>query len=172
MSNADVTQPVRPGEVLSVLIIVPAVAWVWVSFAEPVRFSTATLVGIAAAGAAVFGVPAWFWDADHVWTRRRGRLVLGGAAGLGPPIAVLLSATLGVLWRDGAGDLEQLFAQGAPIPGYGMLPWPVFAAFSAQCWCVGAVSGAIQWAIVRSRGVRSAGRRRLDGRLRGTSEDL
>lgn len=117
MSHADATQPVRPGDVLSVLIIVPAVAWVWVSFAEPVRFSTATLVGIAAAGAAVFGIPAWFWAADHVWTRLRGRLALGGAAGLGPPIAVLLSATLGVLWRDGAGDLEALFAQGAPIPG-------------------------------------------------------
>lgn len=157
MSHADATQPVRPGDVLSVLIIVPAVAWVWVSFAEPVRFSTATLVGIAAAGAAVFGIPAWFWAADHVWTRLRGRLALGGAAGLGPPIAVLLSATLGVLWRDGAGDLEALFAQGAPIPGYGLLPWPVFAAFSAQCWCIGAVSGAIQWAIVRRRGVRSAG---------------
>jgi hypothetical protein len=151
MSDADVTRPVRAAEVLSVLIIAPAVAWVWLWFVGPVRFSTATLVGISAAGAAVFGIPAWFWAADHRGTRLRGRLVLGGAAGLGPPIVVLLSATLGLLWRDGVADAQQLFSQGAPIPGYGLLPWPVFVAFSAQCWCVGAMSGAIQWAIVRGR---------------------
>jgi hypothetical protein len=151
MSDADVTRPVRAAEVLSVLIIAPAVAWVWLSFVEPARVSKATLVAISAAGAAVFGIPAWFWAADHVWTRLRGRLALGGAAGLGPPGVLLLSAALGLLWRDGAADVQQLFAQGAPIPGFGLLPWPVFAAFAAQCWGVGAASGAIQWAIVRAR---------------------
>jgi hypothetical protein len=151
MSPADVTRPVRAIEVLSVLIIAPAVAWVWILFVAPVRFSTAALVGISVAGAALFGVPAWFWAADHVWTRLRGRLALGGAAGLGPPIAVLLSAALGLLWRDGVADVQSLFTQGAPIPGYGLLPWPVFVAFSAHCWCIGAVSGVIQWAIVRGR---------------------
>lgn len=154
MSNADDTKPVRPGEVLSVLIIAPVVAWVWVWFAAPVRFSTATLVGIALGGAAVFGVPAWFWAADHHWTRLRDRLVLSGSAGLGPPIMVLLGATVGLAWRHGLADVQQLFAEGAPIPGYGLLPWSVFAAFSAQCCGVGAISGAIQWGIVRGRGKR------------------
>ena len=136
---------------MSVLLIAPAVAWVSVWIAAPVRFSTATLVGIAVGGAAVFGVPVWFWAADHVSTRLSRRLLLGGAAGLGPPIVVLLSATLGLLWRDGIADVQQVFAQGAPIPGYGLLPWPAFAVFSVQCWCVGAVSGAVQWAIVHRR---------------------
>jgi hypothetical protein len=150
--DAQPIRPVRPEDVWSVLVIAPAVAWVWVWFAAPGRFSTAALVSTAVAGAVIFGLPAWFWAADHLRTRLTDRLLLGGVAGIGLPVMVFLSATAGLLVRAGSEDVQLVLAHGAPIPAYGVLPWPIFLSFTAQCAGVGAVSGAIEWAIARARG--------------------
>lgn len=154
MSDTATTRPPRATDVLSVLIIAPAVASAWIWFVGPVRVSRLLLVGLSVVGSATFGIMAWFWAADHAWTRLSGRLVLGCAAGLGPPVTVLVAAALGLLCRHGAADSLQLLGQGAPIPGYGLLPWPAFVTFSAECSSVGGISGVIQWVIVRSRGLR------------------
>jgi hypothetical protein len=154
MPDANATRPVRLGEVLPVLVIAPAVAWAFVWFDAPVRFSASALVGIAAGGAAVIGLPVWFWAADHGRTSLLDRLWLGGVAGLGPSILVLLAAALGLLVRGGGANVRWAFAHGAPIPAYGVLPWDVFAGFAVECACVGAASGAVQWALARLRGHR------------------
>jgi hypothetical protein len=148
---ADGTHPVRPIDVWSVLVIVPAVTWLWVWLTAPVRLSPEVFVGIAVASAGIFGVPAWFWAADRGRTRLGDRLVIGATAGLGPSVAVLASATLGLLWRYGLVEAQFTFTHGAPIPVYGLLPWRAFAVFVIECGGVGALSGALQWALTRGR---------------------
>ena len=128
-------------------MIVPALTWIWVWVAAPIRLSSPIFVGIAVASAAIFGVPTWLWAADRGRTRLADRLMLGAVAGLGPSVAVLLGSTLGLLGRDGWAEAQFTFAHGAPIPVYGLLPWHTFAAFVLQCGCVGALSGAFQWAL-------------------------
>jgi hypothetical protein len=149
MPDPAATQPVRAFDVLPVLVVAPAVAWAWIRFVAPDRSLELLLIGLSVGGAATFGVTTWAWAADHAWTRWTYRVVLGALAGLGPPVAVLAAAVAGLVWRNGAADTADLLRHGAAIPAYGLLAWPSFLSFSAQCAGVGAISGAIQWAISR-----------------------
>ena len=137
---------------LPLLIIVPVVAAA-VRWGRPHYLET----GIASAGlnllcAVVFGLPALFWALDHARTRFAHFSVLGIAAGLLSPVAVLATGILGQFTYGNVAYVRRALSWGAPLPWHGMLPWRQFAGLVAASAVVGAVSGAVYWLVVVRRG--------------------
>lgn len=139
--------PAAASRLLPLLVIVPAVAAA-VRLGRPHYLETE--LGSAALTllcAGVLGLPALFWALDHGRTRLAVLSVLGVVAGVLAPVAVLLTGMVGQLQYGGLAYLRRVLSRGATLPWYGMLVWPKFGGLVAAAAIVGAVSGAVYWAL-------------------------
>jgi hypothetical protein len=141
---ADAPAP-RPRQLLPILLIAPYVAFCacWIADDDPVN--TVVTVAMAAAAAALLGLPALFWALDHGRTGLGTLATLGALAGAVPLVLALASGALGVGARYGPHVLLAVLRHGAPWPAFGAPSWHEFAIDELTSSAIGAASGALYW---------------------------
>lgn len=143
--GTEVVQP-RPFDVLPIILIVGVVTAASRLVQAPLVGMSASL-GLAAASAALMGVPVLFWALDHGRTRLEPLVALGGVTGALPLLLVLASGILGRLRVGGVPWVREVLGRGVPIPFVGLTPWSTFLGHEAGAILIGAASGAIYWIV-------------------------
>jgi hypothetical protein len=100
---------------------------------------------MAAAAAALLGLPALFWALDHGRTGLETLATLGALAGAVPLVLALASGALGVGARYGPHVLLAVLRHGAPLPAFGAPSWREFAIDELTSSAIGGASGALYW---------------------------
>lgn len=152
----DEPHPPRGADVLVIVPIVlgfAALAW---AIAPRSLVDAWTWFPLAGGAAIAIGVPAAFWLLERGTTRLLPFVGLGALGAAVPPVALLVSASIGLLARNGTEYLGWVFRRGAPFPGYGTLPWTDFLRLVIESALIGASSGALLW-LLRFRGRTTAG---------------
>ena len=142
-------------QVLPILVIVPAVAWLAREYGGAIRVNWTKWTVFVLASAGLIGIPALYFCLDTKRTKVWQLAALGAVAGVLPMLAVLTSGVGGRLVRGGWPHARMMLEDGAIIPTYGILSWPMFLRIEIYAALIGAVSGAIYWAIfILPRGKR------------------
>jgi len=137
----------EPWRVLPIVAIVPAVAMLFWWADDGSRASAGEMAAFATAGAGLVGVPVLFWSLDHGRTRPGQLAALGACAAVVPLLAALCSGILGRMLFDGWPHASRILEVGAPIPTYGVMPWPTFLLSLLQSTVVGATGTVVYWLI-------------------------
>jgi hypothetical protein len=155
----DVGRAPGARELLPILPIAAAVAWIARAFVASPWVSTTTALMIALAGAGLIGLPALFWTLDHGRRRIVPILLVGAVAGAAPLVLIVLSAVMGLTVRHGVDMVRGVLATGVPFPLVGVMRWPTFARAELQAVLIGVATGAIHWALFLSAHARGRNRR-------------
>ena len=78
-------------------------------------------------------------------------LLSGVAAGIIPPIALATSGIIRMLMTGRTQLLAELFEVGVPLPAYGLLLWPRFAALMLETCVIGAITALAVWGVNQVR---------------------
>jgi hypothetical protein len=148
--DAAQTRPPGARDLLTLLIIAPAVTAVlwWADRTPIVSLGTAVIVAAGAAG--VFGIPPLYWALDHGRASVAWLASLGGVAAALFPVVLVVSGMAGQLLLGGRRYALMVAERAAPIPGVGQIFWSSFAALVVLCVAIGAASGAA-YAIARQQ---------------------
>jgi hypothetical protein len=141
----------RAGEVLALLVIVPAVGAAARALGGPglvAPWTAALVVGLCAG---TVGVPVLVWSFEHGALGLVRLTVVGAIAGTVPPALLVVSGAIGLYLLGDAEYVQWALGRGASIPLYGLLPWPRFGMFLAWSAVVGAASGVIYRLLVVDR---------------------
>jgi hypothetical protein len=144
-SVAAHARPAGTRDVLPLVVIAPALAAIVAALWHPAGVGVSVLAALAAGGALLVGVPALVAALDHGVTRLPSLAAIGAAAGAVVPLALLASGMLGQLARGGAAYLRWMLQYGAPLPSYGLAPWPAFVVLEVSAVATGAASFAADW---------------------------
>jgi hypothetical protein len=139
--------PPHPFRVLPIVLIVPAVAWLAREFGGAIRVNWTKWTVFVVASAGLMGMPALFWALDTKRTRMWQLAILGATVAVLPMLAVLTSGVLGRLARGGWPYAWLMLEQGAIIPTYGILTWPMFVRIEVYAALIGATSATIYWVL-------------------------
>lgn len=111
-------------------------------------WSALTLVWTSALTAGVVGLPVLVWLIDRGSTGVVPVTKAMLAAAALPVVVVVLSGMVGHAARGGLDYLGWVLGHGAPIPSYGLLPWPAFIRLECLSMFAGGLAGA-SYALVR-----------------------
>jgi hypothetical protein len=144
----------RSPETADVVVLFASVVGLWAvlrAVGGPPLFDAGAAMGFAAASVAMTGLPALAWALDRGRGSVRAMLMAGAIAGAFPPFIVLGSGILRLVVIVGADSTRVALADGAIIPGRGLLPWGWFLALIGKTVLVGLASGLIIWQVSRIR---------------------
>lgn len=131
------------GEVLALLVIVPAVAAVARMFDGHALFDPWAAAMAVGLWAGTIGLPALVWAFEHGRTGVGALAATGVVAGLVPPVLLCVSGVLGLfIWGD-AEYVGWVLGKGASIPIYGVISWPSFLRLTGWSVMIGAGSAVI-----------------------------
>jgi hypothetical protein len=142
-SPAGDGRPPRAGEVLALLVIVPAVGAAARVFAAGTLTTprwSALLVGVCAG---TVGLPALAWLFERGRTGLDAFAGAGVAAGALPPVLLAISGAVGLALLGGGEYAWWALGHGPSIPLYGTLAWSKFLGLLAWSVSVGLASGLI-----------------------------
>jgi hypothetical protein len=140
----------------------PAIAWlglvplvtlavVWATGPSRSGPDLRTIAAFALGCGAVIGLPVLHWAVEHGRTRAWHLMLLGGFAGVLPPVLLIASGALGLAAKGGMDYVRWVFAHGPSIPWYGLLRWSEFYVLVGKCVFVGATSGAVVTLFLRDK---------------------
>lgn len=141
----------RAGEVLALLVIVPAVGAAARALGGPGLVAPWTASMVVGLWAGTIGVPLLVWSFEHGALGVVRLAVVGAIAGTIPPALLVVSGAIGLYLLGDADYVRWALGRGASIPLYGVLSWPRFGTFVAWSVVVGAASGVIYRLLVVDR---------------------
>jgi hypothetical protein len=141
---SEAGRPPRVGEILALLVIVPAVAAAARSLAPAIGPVTPRLSAIyVGLFAALVGVPALAFLTERGRFGVSALAAMGLVAGAIPPLLLALSGAVGFFVLGGSEYAWWALERGISIPLYGPIGWPRFLRLLGWCVSVGLASGVI-----------------------------
>jgi hypothetical protein len=137
------------------MVLAPVLTVVVFALALDAPWPLWTLAWIGAASAGVAGTPAVFWVLDRKHPRTWTLVPALAAAAVVPLLAALLAGEIGQTVQAGPVYAVRVLGHGAPLPGYGLMPWRSYLWLGILSMVIGALTGVLYLAVARLSAARA-----------------